>query len=677
MKQWLGPVGLCSLLMLSSLTAQAVDAATGDALTANLGTVVVTGTRTEKTLADTPVRTEVVTREELERTHAQTLTQALENVPGVLLTPVHGKPGYKISMQGLSSDEVLVLIDGLPITASTGSTVDLSQYLIGEVDHIEVVKGAASAQYGSSAMGGVINVITRPIQPGLAGQVEADLGTHLQQNPSGDAWDPAVKHARSRVEGGTDKLRFRLDGDALSDQGFAVEPSAWPRQGAKLRRGQFSARGEWHPTPSSELWLAGNHYRELNTQRFNFFVPPTQVPQHNDEDVTRDRITWGGHWRDAQGLRFSLKGVTERYRSTTGEYSNDYLNDTRKAHMGTDHVTAQVDLPAWYRQLWQFGTTFHHATLKQTVNGASELADGTASRTSYELFTQDDVLFDERWELLLGLRWQHDSDFGPHAAPKAGLRFTLVDDADWNALLRASVGQGYRVPNLKERHYRFDHSALGYVVIGNPDLKPESSTSFQFGGQIARSGVFSLNVNLFENLVKDLIQVDETNAPVVNGITQFTYANVARARTWGVETVAVWHLLPTLDLRAGYTWLHTHNDETGTELTRQPRHNGRVGLDWQALPTTSLVLRARMQSGELISTDPGSNVGDGHSPGWVTVDFDINQKLGAHATVFVAADNLLNRQRDFSNPDDFGPEAGRLIRIGLRYDFGLPSTSPL
>ena len=123
--------------------------------------VVITGTRHERIAEEAPVRTEVVDRAELERLNAVTLRDALENLPGVLLREIYGKSGYEISMQGLTSDQVLVLIDGLPITASTGSTVDLGQYLLSEVERVEIVKGAASVQYGSSAMGGVINVITR------------------------------------------------------------------------------------------------------------------------------------------------------------------------------------------------------------------------------------------------------------------------------------------------------------------------------------------------------------------------------------------------------------------------------------------------------------------------------------------------------------------------------------
>ena len=147
-----------------------------------LGDIVVTGTRTEKQRDEAPVRTEVVGRQEIRDTAASTLKEALANVPGLQLHEIHGKSGYHLSMQGLGSDQVLVLIDGLPISASTGSSVDLSQYLVSDVERIEVVKGAASAQYGSSAMGGVVNVITRRPQQGFSGDVELAAGSRGRQN---------------------------------------------------------------------------------------------------------------------------------------------------------------------------------------------------------------------------------------------------------------------------------------------------------------------------------------------------------------------------------------------------------------------------------------------------------------------------------------------------------------
>jgi outer membrane receptor for ferrienterochelin and colicins len=639
--------------------------ARADAGTAMLAPIVVTGTRTEKSLQDTPIRTEVVDGAEIERTHARTLKDALENVPGLQLREVHGKSGYEVSLQGLTSDQVLVLIDGLPITASTGSTVDLSQYLLTEVDHIEVVKGATSAQYGSSAMGGVINVITRPIHPGFSGSAAVDIGTHGSQNPSGRSVDAASRHGRVRLDGGTEQWRYRLTGDVLRDAGFAVDPSAWPRQGDAVQRDQLGARLEWLPTAATRLWLDGSNYREDDTQRFQFFAPPTLVPQRKTEAIIRDRLTWGGRWRGERGLRAEIKGLSERYDSNSDTWSNDFLQQTRRAVQRTDHVTAQVDLPAWRRQLWQFGTDLHRETLDQTANGVSELGDGRSRRTSHELFAQNDILFDDTWELLFGLRWQDDSDFGSHVVPKVSLRAHLLDGPRWSGSLRASFGKGYRVPNLKERHFLFDHSALGYMVIGNPNLQPESSDSFQLGGQLELRDRLTLDLNLFDNRIDNLIQVDEANATTVNGVTQFTYRNIAQARTRGLEVATRWRPRPGLDLHASYTFTHTRNLGTGDELTRRPRDSVRLGLDWQVREATSLALRARYQGSELVNT-----AGGGRSPAWATLDAVLNHQLDARTTVFAGVANLFDRQRDFGDTNDFGPLAGRFVYVGIRHDFG-------
>ncbi|NOY84144.1 MAG: TonB-dependent receptor [Nitrospirae bacterium] len=126
-----------------------------------LDEMVITGTRTEKKLLETPVRTEVVTREEIEQSHARDLKEALEDVPGLILRRTHGKQGESVGMQGFDADRILILLNGERLSATAGSTVDLTQIGTADIERIEIVKGATSALYGSEAMGGVINVITR------------------------------------------------------------------------------------------------------------------------------------------------------------------------------------------------------------------------------------------------------------------------------------------------------------------------------------------------------------------------------------------------------------------------------------------------------------------------------------------------------------------------------------
>ncbi len=632
-----------------------------------LETVVVTGTRTEKLLDESPIRIEVVTQEEIKRTNAKTLKEALENVPGLQLKEIHGKSGYEVSLQGLTSDQVLVLVDGLPVSASTGSTVDLSQYTLATVDHIEVVKGAASAQYGSSAMGGVINVITRRIEQKFSGEASADVGSYGKENVTGKNFDVGSSHAQLRAEGGTETLRLRASGDFINDRGFAIDPSSFTRQGDAMLRKQYALRTDWLPAKAGEFWAEANRYAEDDTQRYQVFAPPNYVPQKKTEAITRNRYAGGGQWRWQSGLRFQLKGLDEHYASHSQERSNGALVGDRYSSQATSHVTSQVDLPSWYSQLWQFGIDWHRETLAQTSNGVSELTgNGSTSRASREVFAQNDVMFDETWELLIGARYQDDSDFGGHAAPKASLRAHLLRDGSWDGTLRASVGQGYRVPNLKERHYLFDHSSLGYMVIGNPDLKPESSNSWQLGGTLSWHERVSADVNFFLNNVRDLIQTDMSNVQVVNGVSIYTYRNVSRARTGGVETALRWRATDALTLSTAYTFTDTRDYATGGELTYRPKGIARLSADWVLPTATTLTLRCRYQSSELTDSDSGAR-----SPAWTTVDVAVSQDIGHGFGAFAGVDNLSNRQRDFSDSADFGPISGRYFYLGARYGWGV------
>ncbi|WP_222846697.1 TonB-dependent receptor plug domain-containing protein [Chitinolyticbacter meiyuanensis] len=635
---------------------------------ATLDTIVVTATRSEKTIEEAPVRTEVISRGEIERTHAKTLTEALENIPGLQLRQVLGKSGYELSLQGMTSDQVLVLIDGMPLAASTGSTVDLSQYLLAEVERIEVVKGAASAQYGSSAMGGVVNVITRRTQPGLRASVEGSLGSYGSQNDSGNSARPGVKNGQFQIEGGNAQWRLRVDGQVVDDDGFGVDPDAWTRQGDASRREQYGARLAWLPSTAGELWIEGSTYREDDVQRTApEFVPPNLILPQKTEKITRDRLLAGGNWRVDSGLRVELKGLSETYDSHSQKTNNigTAAYDDRYASQETRHLSGQVDMPAWYSQLWQFGFDLHDETLTQRKDGTSEFA-GDAERSNVELFAQNDIIFNDVWEMVLGLRWQDDSDFGGHVAPKVALRGNVLNAGGWRGVLRASWGEGYRVPNLKERHYLFDHSSLGYVVIGNPDLKPESSNSWQLGGSLSWGDAVTLDANAFYNRVRDLIQVDEDN-PGSNGsgVAIYSYENINRAETRGIELALDWRASTALRFNAAYTFTDTEDLATGQALTRRPRNMARLGADWNAWQNGTLSLRARYQGKELV--DSARNA---YSGAWTTVDLKYNHRLTDALTAYAGIDNLFDAQRDFTDPDDFGPVVGRYFYLGARYAWG-------
>lgn len=200
------------------------------------------------------------------------------------------------------------------------------------------------------------------------------------------------------------------------------------------------------------------------------------------------------------------------------------------------------------------------------------------------------------------------------------------------------------------------------MVVGNPQLKPESSTGMQLGLVLAQGADWSLDVNAWRNRVSDLIEVDRNNSRDQNGIAVYTYRNVARARTQGVETVASWQPSSTWRLSAAVTFTSARNLVTGGELTQRPRRMARFGADWQMWPGTTLTTRLRHQSRELSDSSRGL-----YSDAWTTVDLMLRQRISRQLSVWLQADNLFHEQRNFAQDHQFGPISGRMLMLGIRY----------
>ena len=650
-------------LMTSGLFTTTSTWANADAIK-TLDPIVVTATRSEKKLTDSPIRTEVVSENELKRTNASTLKDALENIPGILLREIHGKSGYEISLQGLSSDQVLVLIDGLPLAASTGSTVDLDQYLIASVDHIEVIKGAASAQYGSAAMGGVINIITKKVADGVSVSGQVDIGSYGKQNANGKAASINNHHEKIKIEASNGDFKGRFSADQLKSDGFAVDPALYPLQGDEQNRQQYSIYGAWQPSDQFSIWADFNDYQETDHQRSLNFVPPFYLKQYKVEDIQRQRLSAGSKFTLLNNIQVDIKGVHETYDTTSTQTLDGYLSALRNSDQENNHFSSQVSLPTWYRQNWQLGYDWHEEKLDQSNNGKFELQGGAVSRDRNEFYLQNDAQLTDQLDMVVGWRFQNDDDFGDHNAFKLSSKYRFYEQNELFADLRLSYGQGYRVPNLKERFYSFDHSYLGYIVIGNPNLKPESSNSYQLGLSLVKNEFWNANINLFWNDVKDLIQTDYDNAQVVNGITQYSYSNVAQAETKGIETTAQWHISTYLAVSGAYTYTEAKDKTTNKWLTRRPKHIARIGADYSFNDQLDLTLRARYQSEEF-----GDSANLQKSPDWFSIDTQIDYQISPYISAFIGIDNILNQQRDFNASVDYRPIEGRYSYTGLRFNW--------
>jgi outer membrane receptor for ferrienterochelin and colicins len=639
-----------------------------------LDTVVVTGTRSERKLLDVPVRTEVISRREIQQIHARDLAEALRHQPGLLLKDIHGKGGTEVWLQGLDSDRVLVLIDGRPVSASTGSTVDLSQIATVDIERIEIVKGAVSALYGSAAMGGVVNVISRQSEQPLSYQIQLDAGSYGDKALDGDsALGSRHVNAAASVYKPSYKGSFAVD--FRDSDGFDLDSSTYSFEGDQGSKLNISADVAFSVRSNTTLEYSSSFYEEDIERNFSTFSPGQGDIQKIDaENATRFNHTLSWDHSLAKGATFKGYLMNETFDNTTEQdvVVTPVTDQQRLAKINTLKTEVQLDWPLGENQLLTVGAVAFDSTLKQRQertegNQLVEIEEITpgAGHQNVELFVQNSIFIGEKWEFIPGLRLQEDSDFDSHIAPKINIMYVPGFAPELNPRLRFGLGSGYRVPNLKERYFLFDHSANGYVVLGNTELQPEASDSVQLGFEMSLSDSARGEISLFYNKFRDLIATSEDEvASAEQQLQVFRYSNIASARTQGVDLSLAQRINKQISFDVAYTWLDAVDRDTGSRLTGRPEHQVNLGMDF-TLPKTksSITLKALWRSYEFVDSENLIR-----SPGYATVDLKLNQPVGERLVWFLGVDNILDEHLDPDNfGQDFRPKQGRFTYAGLRY----------
>lgn len=667
------PVFTTAPLFLLTALAAALPAAAGDAEPATteapsvplaLDHVIVTSTRTPRIMREVPIRTSVIDRATLDRRMSRNLADALRLMPGVRLNRIHGKRGESVSIQGLDGDRVLVLIDGVPALPSTGSTVDVTQIAVGDVERIEVIRGAQSALYGSEAMGGVINVITRRPDRDRA-RLELQAGSH------GDTGEGTAPHTGRLLANGAvagPDLSAELTTDWRRDDGFSVDPDSYHQDRHSLEHLNLSGRLDWDPAPGTTVSARPGLFEEEKRQRLAVALPGGQEGRRiREETVRQPSLRTNISQREATH-RWQLGTSWSEFDNQVNEYRPDGSRISRREAL-IESARVEGQWSGWIReaQEWTVGGLVRRQRLSQQRDGANEVPDGT-HHDNQELFAQASLFPTDSLELLPGARVQNDSGFGTFTSPS----FNLLHARDRSSgllNLRAGVGRGYRVPNLKERYFAFDQSDRGYMVIGNPDLEPERSTSVQLGLEWLPDNPRQprLDINLYHNRIRDLIATEfNAERSAEEGLQVFDYQNVGRARTQGVETDLTWSPTPGWQLRLGYTLLEAEDRDTGKRLAQRPRHHTTSELAWQRGPL-NVALSARYQSEVFVDSDNQET-----SPAYTRLRLRTEwttERFGPPTTLLFGIDNLLDRTRDHDNPADLRPDAGRHIFAGLRLDW--------
>jgi outer membrane receptor for ferrienterochelin and colicins len=580
---------------------------TGSQAGGSLNTVVVTASGFEQAVRDAPASITVISREELERKSYSSVAEALSDVEGVDVAGTRGKTGgLNVSIRGMPSDYTLILIDGRRQNApgnitpnGFGETATSFIPPPAAIERIEVIRGPMSTLYGSDAMGGVVNIITRKVPPQWSGSVTAEA-TIQQSSEFGDTgtlnfWvgGPLAGETLGLSVRGS---MFRRGDSNISypgDGGADVVPIMGANP-VEAQIGSLGVRLALSPNRDHDLWLDVDRARQrydnsegqLGTLGTGGYAP--------SQRYLRDQYALSHSWRfDGGRLDSSLmRNETETIgrlipRGTPGKEALSPRTLTVESTVFDTKLVRNLD-----RHMLTAGAQWWQADM---VDG---VAPAPYDHTQWALFAEDEWFFVDDMALTVGARYDHHNVFGSHVSPRA----YLVWNASQTWTFKGGVSGGYKTPRL-------DQLARGIVgfggqgripLIGSPGLQPETSVSAEIGAAYEDAAGKRFGITVFNNRFRDKIAsgpgllncsyapspdragcVDFGDWPAVDSFGQSV--NIDRAVTRGVELSARAPLGRQWSLLGNYTFTDSEQQsgaDAGQPLTDTPRHALNLKLNW-------------------------------------------------------------------------------------------------
>lgn len=638
---------------------------------------VVSGSRQEELRESLNTKVDVLTANDIKSTGYENVGEALREVPGVLTRRgSETSPNTGEQIQGIDSRQVLVLLDGQPLTGARGiksGIVNLDRQQIGQLESIEVVKGASSALYGSDAIGGVINLRS------------VEQTAPLTASASVAGGDYGVFDGRASVGFVKDRLSGFFNYGRHKNNGFDLYPSDFSTDGSGFHRDDLYGKVKYKFTDQFSILAFGNSYwnnykGRATGEPTNFIDLGRQLIDVDDSSqnygVTAD---WAIDGRTALQLRGYYSRYDEIYRAVGFVTGNREPDGNLFERFGKFDVT--LSRIVGERHFFQAGAEFS----QNKYSGLFRLQDDRGEANTQVVWLQDKINLVNRLTLTVGARYDHHSEFGNSLSPKVGLNYRVTD---W-ASVRASWGRGFRAPDLGQLFYSFRNPLFGYQVLGNRDLSPEHSGSWQIGGEFngfARKARFG--VNFFRNDVRNLINSQRlgtaTNLatatailtnngvdPIASQYIQsfpvilFAYKNLANVYTQGIEVDGGYILPYGFSVSGAYTFLEAIDKANDRFLTGRHKHHGFTKI---AYDNAKYGFNANFR---------GSFYGNW----WVTATrkapaFQIFDLYGAKDiykgfSVFSSIDNIFDSRDPNAGivPTVDRADVGRTFRVGLRWNF--------
>lgn len=539
--------------------------------------IVVTSTLTDKEIEKVPGSVQVITQRDIQQMGAKNVAEALADATGLDLDKVAGR-GTIPQIRGLTNKRTLVLIDGMRFsTGFRDTTVDFTEFPTDIIKRIEVVRGPASSLYGSEAMGGVINIITRDIKEGT----KARLGTSYGVNTYGDGGQWNTQGTISAAKG-----KFGILLNATSETTNEFNPDKNDSMTEIDDEERYSATAKLEYTPSEFHKITGGAMVTDTTREG--LRPKYNLTWDRDADSSRisSYLQYDGNIFNTKVMArsyYSFFNLDRSYVDIGFPYSNPRLQKISKAQ--PDREDFDIDNSLWQHEVrgsHLFGS--HMITMggefrEEKREGIENRGEVSVDETIYNtgLFFQDDFSLVKDLQLILGFRFDEHSDFGNEFSPRVSMVYSFND----SLRLKASYGEGFRAPSLYELYVDTENSKGD--VIANPDLDPETARSFDVGVEGEWKNILG-KLSLFHNNIEDMIYKRPTGNFRMQGskkVLEYEMVNIEDAVTQGVEAEVTFKLTDNIKLNASSTYIDSENESTDEELLEVPewKHSLKLSFD--------------------------------------------------------------------------------------------------
>ena len=570
-----------TLLSLSVLTALAMPVY-AEEQAVDTRNVTITATRTEQEIKETPSAVEVITKEDLDKIGAHTLADALQLATSINVS-APAMAGSNITVRGMSTRHSLILINGKRLVSegsySTANSYELERINMENVERIEIVRGPVSSMYGSDALGGVINIITRKPE-------KEEFTFSLSPQRYSDKFSVGNENYFLRYDSGKNsKWSWIVSADRTETDAYTNDDGTADNQFGQ--RDNFNLEGTYDLSDDTFLDVSINLLREDLKGR----TTETSGALRNDTyDNTRDQFSLG--------LRGKAKNGDYQIRTYYGEHekiNKSFLDSTgqltdfdvskRKTWTLEGHLSTQIADNHLLTTGGEIRKEEYRGTRIGTGNNIFDITYGNITKQGSEadmdysaIYVQDEWLVNDRLLVIPSVRYDDSNRFSGNVSPKLGMTYKMND----NSRLKLNVGKGFKAPTLDDMYMEMTKRMAGMTVhvTGNPDLKPEKSTSYELAIEGEKGNTFG-KLSYFVNDVKDLISTN-TKVSFVPGVgmrADSQYLNEDKADIDGVEFEIGRKLTDKLTLKLNYTYLDA-TGTTGQRLEGRAKQQGTVQLHY-------------------------------------------------------------------------------------------------